>query len=203
MWQFLQFRTEVLVLHGVCLSVGNCSFSLPFVNNFMKNRGLCINRHAYLLSDKLKVPVIVQIIFTMYLCFDADSAFSVLESIRENLSWLKQIELNHIRKRIVFGKEFLNKCKFTRHIILLLITIITTTWVFAILLLSGDIHPNPGPFSSSSSRDSLSILPYAFNFSNLCDHLSFVHYNVQSLVPKLDILGAELLEFDVLAFTET
>ena len=38
---FLHFlRTEVLLLHGVCLPVGNCSFSLPFVNNFMKNKGL-------------------------------------------------------------------------------------------------------------------------------------------------------------------
>ena len=169
----------------------------------MKNGGFCVDRHAYLLCDKLKIPVVVQIIFTMHLCFDAGSAFSVLELIRENLSRLKQIELNHIRRRIVFGKEFLNNCKFTRHVILLLITIIMTTWIFAILLLSGDIHPNPGPYSSSSSSDSLSIQPSAFNFSNLCNRLSFVHYNVQSLVPKLDILGAELLEFDVLAFTET
>ena len=33
--------------------------------------------------------------------------------------------------------------------------------------------------------------------------MSFVHYNVQSVLPKLDILHAELLEFDILAFTET
>ena len=83
-------------------------------------------------------------------------------------------------------------------------TINTATWIFAILLLSGDIHPNPGPLSSSSSSsDSLSIHPSAYNFSNLCNHLSFAHNNVQSLVPKLDILEAELLEIDVLGFTET
>ena len=127
---------------------------------------------------------------------------SILESIRENLSRLEQIELNHIRRRIVSGKEYLTNCKFTRHIILLLITIITTTWIFAILLLSGGIHRSPGPFSWSSSSYSLSIQPSAFKFTDLCYHLSFVHYNVQSLVSKLDILGAELLEFDVLAFTE-
>ena len=57
-------RTEVLLLHGVCLPVGNSSFSLPFVNNFMKNKGLCDDRHAYLFCDKLKVPAVVQIIFT-------------------------------------------------------------------------------------------------------------------------------------------
>ena len=119
------------------------------------------------------------------------------------MSRLEQIEFNTIRRRIAPGKEFLNNCKFTRHLISSLITIITPTWIFAILLLSGDIHPNPGPLSSTSSSDSLSTQPSAFNFSNLCNHLSFVHYNVQSLVPTFDILGAELLEFDVLAFTET
>ena len=34
-------------------------------------------------------------------------------------------------------------------------------------------------------------------------HLSFVHYNVQSIVSKLKILHAELIDFDLLAFTET
>lgn len=34
-------------------------------------------------------------------------------------------------------------------------------------------------------------------------HLSFVHYNIQSIVTKLDILLAELYDFDILAFTET
>ena len=103
---FLYFlRTEVLLLHGVCLPVGNCSFSLPFVNNFIKNKGLSGDRHAYLLCDKLKVPAVVQIIFTMYICFDAGSTFSVLQSARENLSRLEQIEFNNIRRRIAPGKS--------------------------------------------------------------------------------------------------
>ena len=34
-------------------------------------------------------------------------------------------------------------------------------------------------------------------------NLSFVHYNVQSILPKLEILQAELIKFDILAFTET
>ena len=99
----------------------------------MNNKGLCGDRHAYLLCDKLKVPAVVQIIF------------SVLQPAKENFSRLEQIEFNNIRRRIAPGKEFLNNCKFTRHLILSLITIITTTWIFATLLLSGDIHPNPGP----------------------------------------------------------
>ena len=75
------------------------------------------------------------------------------------------------------------------------------------LLLSGDIHPNPGPISTpslGSFQESLvSLYSEPFNFSNLSNHLSFVHYNVQSFLPKTDLLVAELCEFDILAFSET
>ena len=42
-----------------------------------------------------------------------------------------------------------------------------------------------------------------FSSLNLEHNLSFVHYNVQSIFPKLDILHTELFDFDILAFTET
>ena len=38
---------------------------------------------------------------------------------------------------------------------------------------------------------------------NFCKHLSFIHYNVQSIANKIDILSAELTDFDILAFSET
>ena len=34
-------------------------------------------------------------------------------------------------------------------------------------------------------------------------HLAFIHYNVQSLLPKLDIMQVELYAFYVIALTET
>ena len=37
---------------------------------------------------------------------------------------------------------------------------------------------------------------------NLSHHLSFVHYNVQSISSKLDIIYSKLLDFDILAFFE-
>ena len=42
-----------------------------------------------------------------------------------------------------------------------------------------------------------------FNSFPLNHNLSFVHYNVQSILPKLEILHAELHEFAILAFSET
>ena len=72
---------------------------------------------------------------------------------------------------------------------------------------SGDIHPNPGPMSSvssfSSSTLSTSLSASVFDSENLSHYLSFVHFNVQSIVSKLDILHTRLIDIDILAFTET
>ena len=42
-----------------------------------------------------------------------------------------------------------------------------------------------------------------FSHVNLNHNLSFVQYNVQSILNKLDVLQAELFEIDILSFTET
>ena len=71
--------------------------------------------------------------------------------------------------------------------------------------MSGDIYPNPGPLSSlSDSYDSSSSGNGSiFGTSSLSSHLSFVHYDVQSIFNKLDVSFAELSDFDILAFSET
>ena len=75
------------------------------------------------------------------------------------------------------------------------------------MIVSGAVHPYLIPLStvSSSSVSSISssLAFTVFNSINLNHRLSFVHYNVQRIASKLDILHAELVEFDILAFTET
>ena len=96
--------------------------------------------------------------------------------------------------------QFSGKC-----LLLLLITVFTL-WLTILLICSGDIHPNPGPSSIASSLNSSTSHNHSNNSLrslNLSHNLSFVHYNVQSILNKLDILEAELFEFDILAFTET
>ena len=75
-----------------------------------------------------------------------------------------------------------------------------SAWLF-VLLISGDVLPNPGPAftsstssSSSSSHDSFSFM----NSMNLSQHLSFIYYNVQSIANKIDSLTAKLTDFDIL-----
>lgn len=75
-------------------------------------------------------------------------------------------------------------------------------WSLLLILYAGDIERNPGPSSSdvsllsSSSSSSQDLSPFEENFS-------VIHYNVQSLVSKIDQLQVELSHFDIIAFTET
>ena len=74
----------------------------------------------------------------------------------------------------------------------------------------GDItakKPNPGSSSTSSSdsvtRSTSNMSTSLLNSFSTGHNLSFVHYNIQSISSKLDLLHAELFHFDILAFTET
>lgn len=103
---------------------------------------------------------------------------------------------------IMYNIIFVHRCLIAGAII----TSATCLWI--LLLMCGDVHPNPGPghstSSSISSSSSLSHGSFSFlNTLNLSKHLSFIHYNVQSIANKLDILSAELSDFDILTFSET
>ena len=80
-------------------------------------------------------------------------------------------------------------------------------WLARLLIQSGDVQPNPGPVSASSaflSTDSSFSSSFCIlDFASLSCHLSFVQYNVQSVLTKLNILYTELHDFDIFAFSET
>ena len=84
--------------------------------------------------------------------------------------------------------------------------LICTLWLISLLLNSGDVHPNPGPadFNVLSNHTSTSSTSYdLYSFLNFPNHLSTVHYNVQSIRFKIDILLTEFSQFDIISFTET
>lgn len=70
-----------------------------------------------------------------------------------------------------------------------------------ILICSGDIELNPGPTSTYNDITSDSAL--IIDDSLITNNFSIVHYNIQSILNKVDILRTELKTFDVLCFTET
>ena len=110
-------------------------------------------------------------------------------------------------KTIIHGKTFQTNVRFSLVIIGIFIGIVFETWLTILLLRSGDVHPNPGPSSTSSTASSINSslnMPHSFRDSLSLNHnLSFIHYNIQSVFAKLYILLAELIGFDILAFTET
>lgn len=71
----------------------------------------------------------------------------------------------------------------------------------SLLLLAG-IEPNPGPISEASANSSNLSSTFG-DLKMIKDKFSVVHYNVQSLTNKLDIIGSELCNFDIICLTET
>ena len=77
---------------------------------------------------------------------------------------------------------------------------IFVTWLLILILLSGDIQENPGPDSVSSLADEESDLSSCSTES--IDHLfSIMHLNIQSIVPKLDLVETESLAYDIMVYS--
>ena len=131
------------------------------------------------------------------------NSFAVTTSIKQQFLFLWTCKKHGCSRSIIIGKRSQSNLKFTVYLnVILFCTVFALLALHLLLLQSGDIHPNPGP-SSVASDTSDSSASSILNSLNLSRHLSFVHYNVQSIVPKLDILISELSDFDILAFSET
>ena len=96
-----------------------------------------------------------------------------------------RIGLHHYRHSKVKGLGTLNNFELV-------------TFLAMLLYQSGDIEKNPGPNSASSTESDDS-----FQFPPLQGNLFMVHYNVQSLASKTDIIEPELTNFDIISLTET
>ena len=94
-----------------------------------------------------------------------------------------RIGLHHYRHSKVKGLGTLNNFELV-------------TFLAMLLYQSGDIEKNPGPNSASSTESDDS-----FQFPPLQGNLSMVHFNVQSLASKTDIIEPELTNFDIISLT--
>ena len=128
----------------------------------------------------------MSVLFWLHL--NSINSFVVTTSIKQHFLFLWTCKKHGCSRSIITGKRSQSNLKFTVYLnVLLFCSVLALLTLHFLLLQSGDIHPNPGPSSvASDTSDS-----------------SFVHYNVHSIVPKLDILSSELSEFDILAFSET
>ena len=127
-----------------------------------------------------------------------------LFSLQINLYTSMNISLSveHPRKRVLIGTNIHADILFFKTLLKCLLIVLTCCWISIFLLRSGDIHPNPGPTMSDPSFNT-DASSSSFLNSSSTNHISFVHYNIQSLMHKIDVLYTGLREFDLIGITET
>ena len=157
---------------------------------------------SYRFSTKFKLTL--HLIFFLNFVGNVLYSHSVLYDIIENSRLAKHIRTNGQHIIISPGKAMVNNFKFVKKSTQHFACLVSPTWLCILLLCSGDVHPNPGPLSSSPSSASINTSSSTMSTDildalNVSHNLSFVHYNVQSIVPKLDVLHAELIAFDLLS----
>ena len=80
--------------------------------------------------------------------------------------------------------------------------VVLASWLFILILLSGDIELNPGPYSVDGSVDTSDILS-STSFDSLTNHLSILHLNIQNILPKIDLIRVEATSYNILIFSES
>ena len=91
---------------------------------------------------------------------------------------------------------------FSRHCLMSMFVTVLILWLFVLIILSGDVEINRGPNSVEGDAYS-SINSSSSSYQMLSNHLSIFHLNIQSLLPKLDLIRAEADAYDVLVFSES
>ena len=145
--------------------------------------------------------MLIHIMLSLSIIHNIEQLVSVSHTIQELSVAGKNIPINKLQRKYPLSNKFKDNMKFNILLFKYLLVMASVTWLASLILLSGDVQPNPGPPTSSSTSSSIdSSVTSVLSQSH---HLSFIHYNVQSILNKLDILTTELSDFDILAFTET
>ena len=138
-------------------------------------------------------------LFTIFLASfqtnDSRVCFSLILALQRSNEMYKSIKLPYTRIKC---SPFKNQ-SFSFNCLMLLIVAVLTSWIIFLTLLSGDIEVNPGPDSVEGSTDS-SLDSSISSMEMLSNHLSIFHLNIQSIVPKLDLIKCEADAYDVLVF---
>ena len=124
-----------------------------------------------------------------------------LTSLRHQLNIAPRFLICFPKRKIELGQKAIKNALFCQYLSDILFHCIVCV-ISLLLLVSGDVHPNPGPNVSldTSTSSSCSDIP---GMSVLRDHLNIVHLNIQSMYLKRDILEVEMQYYDIVVLTET
>lgn len=138
---------------------------------------------------------------------------SIVANITYNYSIYSQVR-SQIKYNIIYptrhaipGINYLPNTRIIKTSLILLTVMVLAAWLSCLLIIAGDVHPNPGPSSTHSTSSTCSSFPsMSQSLSDLMSKtncLSSLHYNVQSLLNKVEVLEAEFSSFDIISFSET
>ena len=147
-----------------------------------------------ILSKKFHILIVV-LLFNIYHCNYHDACMSVIMALQRSNETYRNIKFPYTRIKITKSNKNILFC---RNLFFSVFSL-AVTWMFILVLLSGDVEPNPGPDSvvdniNSSHNGSLEMLT---------NHLSILHLNIQSLLPKLDLIAAESEAYDLIIISES
>lgn len=125
------------------------------------------------------------------------SCLSMILALQRNNEMYKNIRRPYCRLKTASARNII----FSYRCLICFFFLVLTTWVFALILLAGDVQENPGPDSVDSSNDSS--LMTTLSSVSPSDHLSVFHLNIQSILPKIDLVRCEASAYDVLIFSES
>ena len=140
--------------------------------------------------------LILTFFFTMFQSNYNFQCLSIVLALQRSNEIYKHIKYPYTRVQVKMSDH---NNLFCRNLLLSFFILVVATWMSFIVVLSGDIELNPGPGSVEGDSDS----SYDNSFEILANHLSILYLNVQSLLPKLDLIAAESEAYDVLVFSES
>jgi len=140
------------------------------------------------------------LLFSFHSCLPSFYSFKLSLVIASNLA--QQIK-QPTRRYLISTESWLN-LTYSLYSFYFLRVSTLVAWLYVLIHLSGDVHKNPGQELHYSSFNNTSMISGSSDLQiilSLPNHLSVIHYNVQSLKNKLDVLALELSCFDVIALS--
>lgn len=121
-----------------------------------------------------RIPILFTFLIIIIAWCNLDFSYSIKTSLFASGSLENNIDFQTSMRRCIPNRSYKANNRFSIILLIVFTYITLCLWTCNMLLLSGDIHPNPGPASSigSSSRDSVTnSSSEALNFSYLSNHL--------------------------------
>ena len=121
-------------------------------------------------------PIFLNVLFILCIWNRAESMVLLLRLKQKYTA--HRFVYTYMLKHTLPGKNYEENCGFTFKCLFILFSSAIVSWIAVIILQSGDIELNPGPYSDTdsiiSSRSSIDSSP--MSIAGLSNHLSMVHY---------------------------